>query len=122
MMVVKIKKQKKQKKVCHKKNKFENYKNCLEATELKNKIKYLEQNEIIIDSLKKDHKGFIRNNKIVLKIQQRFKSERYELFTEDINKSSNDDIRMQSIDSIETYTYGTNKILVSENKRLTVTI
>ena len=48
MMVVKIKKQIKQKKVCHKKNKFENYKNCLEATELKNKIKYLEQNENII--------------------------------------------------------------------------
>ena len=48
MMVVKIKKQKKQKKVCHKKSKFENYKNCLEATELKNKIKYLEQNENII--------------------------------------------------------------------------
>ena len=39
------------------------------------------------------------------------------VFTEEINKIaliSNDDKRMQSIDSIETYTYGTSKDLVSE--------
>ena len=41
MTVVKIKKQKVQKK--EKKLKFENYKNCLEATKLENKIKYLEK-------------------------------------------------------------------------------
>ena len=37
-----------------------------------------------------------------------FKSERHTVFTEKINKialSSNDDERMQSIDSIETYAY-----------------
>ena len=33
--------------------KFENYKNCLEATQLDNKIKYLEKNKINKDSLKK---------------------------------------------------------------------
>ena len=33
--------------------KFENYKNCLEATQLDNKIKYLEKNKINIDSFKK---------------------------------------------------------------------
>ena len=33
--------------------KFENYKNCLEATQLHNKIKWLEKNKINIDSLKK---------------------------------------------------------------------
>ena len=38
--------------------KFENYKNCLEATQLDNKINYLEKNEISIDSLEKDHKEF----------------------------------------------------------------
>ena len=31
--------------------KFENYKNCLEATQLANKIKYLEKNKINTDSL-----------------------------------------------------------------------
>ena len=45
--------------------------------------------------LKKDHKEFIKN-KLILKIQQRFKSERRTVFTEEINKialSSNDAIK-----------------------------
>ena len=53
--------------------------------------------------------------KVILKTQLRFKSERHNVFTEEINKialSSNDDKRMQSIDSIETYAYGINKDLV----------
>ena len=44
----------------------------------------------------------------MLKTQQRFISERRNVFTEEINKialSSNDDKRMQSIDLIETYAY-----------------
>ena len=31
--------------------KFENYKHCLEATQLQNKINHLEKNEIDVDSL-----------------------------------------------------------------------
>ena len=53
---------------------------------------------------------------MILKTQQRFKSERHDVFTEEINKialSSNDDKRMQSIDSTETYPYGTSKNLQS---------
>ena len=48
------------------------------------------------------------NKKLILKTQQRFKSERANVFTEENNKftlSSNDDKRMQLIDSIETYAY-----------------
>ena len=70
-------------------------------------------------SLRKNHKEFIRNNKSILKTQQRFKSERHNAFTEETNKialSSNDDKRIQSIDSIETYAYGTSKDLVSEKE------
>ena len=37
--------------VIKRKIKFENYTNCLEASQLENKIKYLENNEISIDSL-----------------------------------------------------------------------
>ena len=54
---------------------------------------------------------------------QIFNSGRHNVHTEEIIKpalSSNDDERMQSIDSIETYAYGTRKDLVSEkedNKR-----
>ena len=39
--------------VIKRKLKFENYKICLEVTQLKNKINYLEKNKINIDSLKK---------------------------------------------------------------------
>ena len=51
-------------------------------------------------------------NKAILKTQQRFKSERHNVFTEVINKialSTNDDKRILAIDSMETYRYGTNK-------------
>ena len=37
--------------VIKRKLKFENYKNCLKATQLENKINYLEKNKINIDSL-----------------------------------------------------------------------
>ena len=61
------------------------------------------------------------NNEIILKSQQRFKSERHNVFTDEINKialNSNDDEGIQSIDSIETYAYRTKKmkILTTINK------
>ena len=90
--------------VIKRKLKFGNYKNCLEATQPKNRVKYIEKNKINIDSLKKTQREFIRNNKLILQTQQRFKSESH-VFAEEINKislSSNDDKRMQLIDSIET--------------------
>ena len=52
---------------------------------------------------------------LVLKRQQKSKSERHNVFTEEINKialSSDDDIRMQSIDLIEIYAYGMNKYII----------
>ena len=58
----------------------------IKAIQLNNKINCLEENEIDIDSSKKDHKKFIKNNKLILKIQQRFKSERHNVFTEEIIK------------------------------------
>ena len=46
--------------VMKRKLKFETYKISLQATQLENKINHLEKNEIDIDSLKKDHKEFIK--------------------------------------------------------------
>ena len=46
--------------VFKRKLKSENYKNCLEATQFENRINHLEKNEIDVDSLKKDHKEFIK--------------------------------------------------------------
>ena len=63
----------------------------------------------------------MRNNKSILKTQLRFKSERHNVFTEEINKtalSSNYDKRMQSIDSIEAYGYGTRRDLLSEKEEI----
>ena len=63
----------------------------------------------------------MKNNKLILVTQQRFKSERRSVFTKDINKialTSNDDERMKSIDSIETYVYGASKDLVSEKEEI----
>ena len=54
---------------------------------------YLEKKEINADSLKE----ITKYKKVILKTQQRFKSERHNVFTEEINKialSSNDDKRM----------------------------
>ena len=64
----------------------------------------------------------MKSNKLILKTQQRFKSERYNAFTEEINKIaliSNGDKLIQSIDSIETNAYRPNK---QKKKRLNVTI
>ena len=64
---------------------FQDFKNCLEATQLEILINHLKKNEIDVDSLKKDQKEFIKNNKLTLKVQQRFKRESYNGFTKKIN-------------------------------------
>ena len=73
--------------------------NCSEAAQLENKIHNAEGNQIDADI----QKEFMENNKLILKTQQRFGSERHNAFTEEISKialSSNDDKIIQSIDLI----------------------
>ena len=95
---MKIKKQKVQNAFHKKKTSISKlWTDCLEEIQLENKMNHLEKNEINIDSLKKIHNEFIGNNKSILKIQQRFKSERNNVFTKEIEKivlSSNYDKRM----------------------------
>ena len=89
---------------------FENYKSCLEMTQLENKIHQFDMDNLRV---------FIRNNESIIKTQQRFKSEWYNVFTEEINKialSSNVGKIMQSIDSIETYAYETSRDLVTKKE------
>ena len=117
---MKIKKAKGTKKcVIKRKLKFENYKSCLEAAQIENKINYLEKNKIDIDSIKENHKELIILK--ILEIQRRFKSERHNVFTEEMNKialSSNDEKRMQSIDLTEIYAYGTSKDLLTNKEEI----
>ena len=57
-----------------------------------------------------DYKDCLLNNEIVLKSQQRFKSERHDVYTEEINKIAlrcNGDKRLQTFDRITSYPYGT---------------
>ena len=56
-----------------------------------------------------DYKDCLLNNQIILKVQQRFRSERHNVYTEEINKialSSNDDKIFQTFD-ITSHPYGT---------------
>ena len=60
-------------------------------------------------------------NKLKLKSQQRFQNQLHNNFTEKIIKIaliSNNDKRMQSIDSIKRYEYGTRKVLVSQKEEM----
>ena len=66
-----------------------------------------------------DYKDCLLNNKILLKSQQRFQSERHDVYTEEINKivrSSNYDKRLQTVDRIMSYPYGasTGKVCKTE--------
>ena len=60
----------------------------------------------------------MKNDKLILKAQ-RFKTEKDNVFTEEVKKIAlhrNDDKRIQSIDSVETYAYETWKDLISKRE------
>ena len=87
------------KKRSHKKPTFKDFKNCLEATRIKSKIKHPEKmklTQIVLRKIIKDlkAKGIV--------------------FTEKTNKialSTSDNKRTESVDLIEAYAYGTSKVL-----------
>ena len=68
-----------------------------------------------------NYKDCLFNGDVILKSQQRFKSDHQKVYTEEVNKislSGDDDKRLQIFDGIEIYSYGTtNEILrVFESK------
>ena len=71
--------------------------------------------------LEKNYKELIKNNKLILRTQQRFISEMHSVYTNKVNKivwSSNYVKIMQSTDSIQTYAYGINKDLALKKKEI----
>ena len=63
------------------------------------------------------------NNTVILRSQQRFKSNYHDLYTEEVNKialSSNDDKRLQRFDILTTYLYGTNAFKVCKYEMMMV--
>ena len=86
-------------------------KKCLEANQHENEMDFL-KNDIETDSLRENHRELIKNNRILLRSQQRFRSKNHNIFTEEVNKialSVVDDERIQPINSIGTYACGTSK-------------
>ena len=70
-----------------------------------------------------NYKVCLFNDKIILKSQQRFKSDYNKVYTEEVNKiglSSDDDKKLQSFDTITTYPHGTNAFKVCESEMLMV--
>ena len=66
MITTKVKDQKVQK-MCNKKLKFEDHKNCLQASQHENKIMHLNNDKIDVKCLIENQEKFITNNKIKLK-------------------------------------------------------
>ena len=70
-----------------------------------------------------NQKDCLFNGEVMLKSQQRFKSDHHKVYTEEVNMialSSNDDKRLQTFDRIETYPYGTNAFKVCESEMMVV--
>ena len=83
-------------------------KRTLGAMRLENKINQLKNNRVN----RENHKEFNKKNKLLLKSQQGFWSEKHIIFTEEVSKissSANNYKRIQSVDSVETYANGTRK-------------
>ena len=67
-----------------------------------------------------NYKDSLLNDEIILKSQQRFKSDYHEVYTEEIMLSSNEDKRLQTFDKITTCPYGTNAFKVCESEMMIV--
>ena len=68
-----------------------------------------------------DYNDGLLNNEIILKSQQRSRSEAHNAYTEEVNKivlSSNDDKKLQTFDRITSYHYGTSAGKVCKTKML----
>ena len=71
-----------------------------------------------MDNLRENHKEFIKSNKLIVKSEQRLGSQKYNAFTEELNKIrliAND---VKRLDSIETNAYGTNKELIHKKEEI----
>ena len=68
-----------------------------------------------------NYKDSLFNNETIIRSQLRFKSDRHNVYTEEVNKialSSGDNKRLQTFDRVTTYPYGANAFKVCENEML----
>ena len=71
-----------------------------------------------------NYKDCLFNDKILLKSQQRFKSDHHKVYTEEVNKitlsNDDDDNRLQTFNKVTTYPYGTDAFKVCESEMMIV--
>ena len=65
-----------------------------------------------------NYKDSLFNNEIILKPQQRFKSDHHKVYMEEVNKIalSCNDKRLETFDRVTTYPYGINTFKVCESE------
>ena len=73
------------------------------------------------ETMFENYKNCLFNGELVLKSQQRFKSDNHKLYTEEVNKiplSSDGDKRLQTFNRITIYPYGTAAVKVCESEMM----
>ena len=68
-----------------------------------------------------NYKDSLFNDEVIIRSQQRFRSDHHRVYTEEVNKialSSNDDKRIQTLDKVKTFPYRTNAFKVCESEML----
>ena len=69
----------------------------------------------------KNYKDSLFNDEVIIRLQQRFRSDHHRLYTEEVNKiaqSSHYDKRIQTFDKVTTFPYGANVFKVCESEVL----
>ena len=86
----------------------------------------LEQNKVNnADNPRKKCKELINNKKLILKSQERFRSERYNAYSEQLNKVASGPSgkkEMQSINSTEIFAYRTSKCKLCKKEETNIEI
>ena len=68
-----------------------------------------------------NYKDSLFNNETIMRSRLRFKSDHHNVYTEEVDKialSSSDNKRLQTFDTVTTYSYGTNAFKVCESEML----
>ena len=89
-----------------------------EAKKAKGTKKCVIKRELMFEN----YKDCLFNGEVILKSQQRFKSDHHKVYTEEVNKIalSSDDKRLQTFDGFQTQPYGTNAFKMWESEMKTV--
>ena len=87
----------------------------------KKKVKATKKCIVKRELIFKNYMDSLFNNEVIIKSQQRFRSDHHRVYMEEVNKiarSSNDDKRLQTFDKVTTFPNGTNVFKLCESEML----